>query len=317
MVEKIASGLPAEAYRALFIVGAPRCGTTALSKHIAKHPQVCFAKPKETHFFLLEPDRGDPAADRRRFLERHFPALGPGHTTVADGSVSYLYAPEAARRAARAFPGARFVVGLRRPADLVRSFHARMVYMTEEDETGFARAWSLQAERAAGRRIPRGCREPRLLQYREVGRLGTHLERLFEEVGRDAVLVYLFDDLVRDPLAVYGEILRFMGLPPDPPRPFKAARGRRAFRHRWLRALSLGKIGLPLPWLIRLYLDHGGWIRPALRPLRRLVKERNTRPAPAEPPLVDNGLEAELAAAFAPEVERLERLLGRDLSAWR
>jgi hypothetical protein len=302
--------------RALFLAGAPRCGTTALSKHLVKHPEICFAKPKETHFFLLEPDRGDPKADRRRFLARHFPGLGPEHAVVADGSVSLLYAPEAVARTLRAFPDARFVVGLRRPADLVRSFHARMVYMTEEDETDFEQAWALQGERAAGRRVPRGCREPRLLQYREVGRLATHLERLLAVAGRERVLVYLFDDFERDPGSVYRAILDFAGLPHDPPRPFKPARARRRFASRTLRELSLGKIGIPLPWLIRLYLDHGGWLRPALRPLRRAVKERNTLPAEPAPP-VPPRLATDLVAEYAPEVERLERLLGRDLAAWR
>jgi hypothetical protein len=35
-----------------FIVGAPRCGTTALSKALGGHPRIAFSKPKETHFLL-------------------------------------------------------------------------------------------------------------------------------------------------------------------------------------------------------------------------------------------------------------------------
>jgi hypothetical protein len=310
-----APSLADAARRALFIVGAPRCGTTALSKHLAQHPQVCFSKPKETHFFLLEPDRGEPETERRRFLARHFPELGPEHAVLADGSVSYLYAPQAIARALRAFPEARFVVGLRNPADLVRSYHARMVYMTEEDVEDFERAWDLQEERAAGRMIPRGCREPRLLQYREVGRLATHLERLQAQVGRERVLAYLFDDFVQDPHAVYAAVLRFAGLPLDEPRPVRTARGHQTFERRWLRALSLGKIGVPMPWLIDLYLSNAGWLRPTLRPLRRLIKQRNT--VPAAPPAMPAPLRARLTTEYAPEVERLERLLGRDLSAWQ
>ncbi len=32
-------------------VGMPRCGTTWLSKCLKEHPQICFSKDKETHFF--------------------------------------------------------------------------------------------------------------------------------------------------------------------------------------------------------------------------------------------------------------------------
>ena len=40
-----------------FVVGAPRCGTTAVSKALAGNPRISFSKPKEPHFFL-EPRPG-------------------------------------------------------------------------------------------------------------------------------------------------------------------------------------------------------------------------------------------------------------------
>ena len=265
---------------------------------------------------MLTPDPGDGALDQRRFLDRHFPYLGPQHRALGEGSVSLLYASWAVPRVLRAFPSARFVVGVRNPVDLVHSYHARMVYMTEEDEPDLAVAWALQGERAAGRRLPRGCREPRLLQYRELGRLGTHLERFGVAAGLDRVLVYLFDDLIRDPGRVYAEVLRWAELPDDGRRsslPRKA--GHRAYRHHWLQELAVGKIGRPAPALIALYQRNSVWIRPVLRPVRRWLKARNTRRA--ERPGLEPALRAELAAAFAPEVDLLERITGRDLSAWR
>jgi Sulfotransferase family len=38
-----------------FLVGAPRCGTTSLSRYLAANPQVCFSRPKEPHYFSLLP----------------------------------------------------------------------------------------------------------------------------------------------------------------------------------------------------------------------------------------------------------------------
>ena len=37
-----------------------------------------------------------------------------------------------------------------------------------------------EEERAAGRSLPKRCRDARLLQYAFLGRLGEHVERLFE-----------------------------------------------------------------------------------------------------------------------------------------
>lgn len=33
-----------------FIIGAPKCGTTALAYYLSQHPAVCMANPKETWF---------------------------------------------------------------------------------------------------------------------------------------------------------------------------------------------------------------------------------------------------------------------------
>jgi len=34
-----------------FIVGAPKCGTTALSEYLRSHPNVFMSFPKEPHYF--------------------------------------------------------------------------------------------------------------------------------------------------------------------------------------------------------------------------------------------------------------------------
>ncbi len=38
----------------VLIVGAGRSGTTTLSEHLKNHPQICFSKVKEVHYFTLD-----------------------------------------------------------------------------------------------------------------------------------------------------------------------------------------------------------------------------------------------------------------------
>src|SRR5690242_7658624 len=38
----------------LFIVGAPKCGTTAWVKYLGEHAQIAFSKIKEPHYFALD-----------------------------------------------------------------------------------------------------------------------------------------------------------------------------------------------------------------------------------------------------------------------
>jgi cytidylate kinase len=59
------------------IVGAPRCGTTSLSRWLAEHPDVCFSEPKETHFFSWNDLRGLDksklaALVRHHYLDKYF-----------------------------------------------------------------------------------------------------------------------------------------------------------------------------------------------------------------------------------------------------
>ena len=37
-----------------FIVGAPKCGTTALDVFLGKHPEIFMARRKESHFFATD-----------------------------------------------------------------------------------------------------------------------------------------------------------------------------------------------------------------------------------------------------------------------
>ena len=44
--------------RFLFIVGAPRCGTTTMARWLQAHPQILFPFVKEPHFFCQHDLRG-------------------------------------------------------------------------------------------------------------------------------------------------------------------------------------------------------------------------------------------------------------------
>src|SRR5207237_4006423 len=84
--------------RFVFIVGAPRCGTTTLSRLLKDHPSIRFPAIKEPHFFAQHDLRGLPDGDLRRKVEREylqrFFRRGSDSRVGADASVTYLYSPE-------------------------------------------------------------------------------------------------------------------------------------------------------------------------------------------------------------------------------
>src|SRR5881398_3142729 len=113
--------------RFVFIVGAPRCGTTFLARHLKNHPDVCFSKVKEPHFFSTADLRNlsDVELEKtvaRDYLEKFFPHRAP-HSILAEGSVTYLYTPHQLRPILRLWPNAKFVVAVRDPMQMVPSLH--------------------------------------------------------------------------------------------------------------------------------------------------------------------------------------------------
>lgn len=295
-----------------FIVGAPRCGTTALSKTLARNPRISFSKPKETHFFLEPHPNLSDAEARVLYLGRYHPHLGAHHQALGDGSVSYLYSSDAITRALRFDVRAKFIVLVRNPLEMLPSYHSRMLYQLDEDIKDFAKAWVLQDSRASGRNLPKRCRDARLLQYGEVGKHGAHLERLFDVAGRDRCLVIVFDDFRQAPRAVYEQVLGFLGVDDDGQTRFSRKRETSGFKSRWLQQFVMN----PPPWLWRfIELGDSKKMLARLKPIRRRIKEFNTYQE--ERPALSPEMRSILRAYFAADLRKLSELLKRDFSHWR
>ena len=307
-----------ERFPDFFLIGAPRCGTTALSNYLADNPQVCFSRPKEPHYFSLFAPRISSRDNlETAYLARYFSHYQQSHKAIGEGSVSYLYSADALRRILSLNPNAKFVAILRNPLDMLASYHLRMRFTLMEDAEDFATAWSLQKTRARGERIPKHCLDPRLLMYQEVASFGMQIERLYELVGRDRALVLLFDDLVRDPLSVYKQALTFIGIEYDGRTSFQRKLGSRIYRHRWLQRLLYAPLAskahvadtLHLIWKMNLKKKNTG----RKSRLERLARWNTikTRPAPLAP-----DVKLMLRETLADDVAKLSNLLQRDLSHW-
>lgn len=322
-------GIP-EAAAFAAIVGAPRCGTTALSDFLSGHPDVCFATPKEPHYFTLNDFRQADDATLRGiiagdYLPRYFSRRRGEERLLAEGSVSYLYSPETTAQLLRIWPAAKFIICLRDPMALLPSLHLRNLYQGDETEEDFATAWGLTAARAGGERIPRSCLDPRLLRYDEIGRLGGYLEAFLARMGRERCHIVLYDDLAARPERVIAELQQFLDLPDDGRRTLPRARGGRMYRVGWLQRFLKRPPGfmrgVMAGWHYRQRVKkltrRPAIVEAAVSGVIRLHKAAlrlNGRPARPAPVPVD--VRREIRAAFVEDVARLSRLTGRDLSHW-
>ena len=198
----------------LFMIGAPKCGTTALARYLGEHTHVALAPEKETWFWSS--DVVHPAPPHLRLRSEHeyralFTDLKPGVRTVIDATTSYLFSECAVANILRFNPDARFVAILRRPRDMVYSLFWEQRFSLAEPCTDFSRAW-----REA---LPMLPRHPSghwsYCDYAWIGRFATHLERLNHAVPPSRRLIVLFEDFVARPRQVYRAVLDFAGLDDD------------------------------------------------------------------------------------------------------
>ena len=289
-----------------FIVGAPRCGTTALSEYLRTHPRVFMSTPKEPNYFSFDMSRPRAAETLDGYLDLFRESNG---AVAGEASVWYLFSRAAVPEIMRFNPNSKIIVMVRSPVDMLLSWHAQRVYTLNEDETDFEAAWRMQDARREGRSIPKFCAEPELLQYRHVATLGEQLERAFEVVPGDQIKVIVFDDFVKDTRQAYESVESFLSIPYDGKADFPQVH--RSRRHRSLRlARLLRRRPLPVRAVLKGFRAMGVDDR-ALR--RRLGSWNSTigfhkrlRPA----------FKKELADTFGSDVEKLGQLLNRDLSHW-
>jgi len=117
----------------------------------------------------------------------------------------------------------------------------------------------------------------------------------------------LTDDMRRDGAGVVRGALEFLGVDPSlAAAPPKSNENRRVRSPLVQRLIFAPKLLLPLAPFLRRF--------PLVRSMRTRMLEMNSEARPRPP--MDPQLRRQLIEEFTPEIERLGRLIDRDLSAW-
>lgn len=292
-----------------FMVGAPKCGTTAMCNYLGQHPDIFMAWTRgrtggEIHFFGSDLD----FPGRLRVTETEYRVLfatAKNEIRIGERSNFYLASKCAAREIKAFSPSARIIIMLRNPVDMLYALHGQLLYNGLEQIRDFEEALRTETDR-------RPVQSPWIFRgnyvnanlYREVGRYYSQVQRYFEIFGRESVHVILFDDFKAATERVYRETLRFLEVNETFQPDFPVINPSRRFRIRFLRVppsylRRLAKILTP---------------QPLRRVIRRTVSRLNTVYEARRP--LDPQVRRRLQTALAAEIEQLSKLLGRDLGGW-
>ena len=225
------------------IVGAQKCGTTALAHFLSQHPEIGMASPKEVHLFDTPKYSRDWTPEQIDERYRSFFDYRGDVSIRGESTPIYMFLPEIARELQRYNPELKLIVLLHDPVERALSH-----YYMEKNRGKEPRPlwWALMREPFRLRRCKdaRACGSAmRVCSYRRRGLYSLQLRNLYRFFDRDRILVVRTRDLRAHHHVVLRRVFAFLGVSEDvrvePEIVFEGDRGGR--RHRvvsWLLRLS-------------------------------------------------------------------------------
>lgn len=294
----------------LIVIGAQKCGTSALHYYLDMHPQISMSVPKELNFFSYDPDLlHKPAA--REPVERYIAGSGDLSTwergvdwyrdqfradaqVRGESSTSYtapLYSEQAAERMAGLVPEAKLLFAARDPLEQIVS------------------AWlHFRAAGSETRALHDAVTDPHGV-YVERARYHARLKPYLERFGADQILVLGQEELLCDRRATLARTFSFLGVDETFWSP-RMQRERHVSRNKTRRARAVTWLQRHSPagsQAVRALPQEAKWWIERLAGTGRRIVER---------PRLDQGTRARIAGWLAEDIAAFRATTGMAFERW-
>lgn len=266
-------------------VGPPRTATTWLHEAMSEYVGLPHGL-KETDFFVYKYDKG------LDWYAAHFRDCRPDRP-IGEFSPNYFVGTQARERIAKEIPGCKIICTLRDPVERLYSHYRKM-----REGDYFSGSFEECLER-----------RPDILEW---SKYATHVRAWCRLFGDDRLLILIQDDLKAKPQDFLNQACDFIQIPririadsavreklvnaiPSLPRSPRIARMARIMRDHFQRRGDY--------WLVNFLKKTG---------LRNFVFGGGSAFEPMRPET-----EAKLRKFYRPEVEALEKMMGREFTAWK
>ena len=195
----------------LFIVGAPKSGTTFLYHYLKQHPEIYFPDFKEPHFFGSDLIRRNGAYNLN--LNEYQNLFKTDKKIIGEASTFYLFSKKSAEEIYNFNPQAKIIIMLRDLVDLVHSLHSQFVFSGDEVIENFSKALELENSRLNGNKIPSQTTVVNKLFYASnILSLPDNIQSYINFFGRKNIKFICLDDIQKNPRKVYSETLEFLNV---------------------------------------------------------------------------------------------------------
>jgi len=232
----------------LFIVGAPKCGTTFLYHYLKKHPDIYFPEFKEPHFFGSDLIRKNDAYNLS--LEQYYNLFQTDKKIIGEASTFYIFSKNAAKEIYQFNPEAKIIIMLRDLVDLAYSMHSQFVFSGDEIIEDFNQALELETDRLNKKNIPNHTTIINKLFYcNNIFSLPENINSFIKYFKNDSIKFVTLDEIKYNPDVVYFEILDFLNVSKNKDKiDFQVINKNKNYKSKLIRnlikkySLSLGKI---------------------------------------------------------------------------
>ena len=281
-----------------FIVGAPKAGTTSLFYYLNKNKGICMSSIKEPNFFSSQDLKiqkiyyDSLILDNLKEYERIFTPKNK-QQIIGEASVSYLFYPNVANRIFDYNARSKIIIILRDPVERAFSHYSMDLRLGH-------------VKQSLDELFDLGLNNKDNLFFQQYILLGQYYEqvnRYIKVFGRENICVKFYDELKLDASSFYSDILKFLHQENDHNidfnQPFNKSKLPSNKFIKWLyswpiiRKISL--IFLPLSVIEFINI--------------KFFKENNN--------IITNDLKSKLHSFFLEDIEKLEKLLSKDLKSWK
>ncbi|MGH7966388.1 MAG: sulfotransferase domain-containing protein [Candidatus Binatia bacterium] len=265
-------------------VGPQRTGTSWLYLLLQHHPRLCFPKDvKETMFFDCYYENG------LSWYTAHF-VQQQGDQLCGEISPTYFDVESAAARIYQLNPRCRIIINLRDPVSRAVSLYQH----------------HLSRGRVSGTFTEAVSQMPRIV---DVGRYARHIPTWLKRFGEDRVTFVLLDDIDACPKAVLTKVYDFLGVESVPMPDMGNEKINAATMPRFPR---LAQVSARLVTTLRAYRFHK-----VVEVGKALKLNKVYTGAERDEPELTVYDRYSLLEQYETDIRYVERLLGRDLTAWR
>jgi len=189
----------------LFIVGAPKAGTTSLYEYLREVPDIFLPIHKEPRFFAptaKDEIKPNPSIKDKEEYLKLFEQVN-NERFYGEGSTIYLSDPDAPKLIHEVSPSARIIISLRDPVE--RAFSAylmvlRQGYLKEDFHNEIQKELKKEVDNTKSR--------IRL----EAGLYFNSVKRYTEIFGEKNVKILIFEEMIMDTKRSVQDILNFLGI---------------------------------------------------------------------------------------------------------